>query len=215
MNVSFVNKYTVTREGYVKYHHLKPGSMQQAAARQGQPDRSGVRAERAGSLARILGLCLALVIVLIAVMGRMLPFIIVGIILAGIYGLRIMQKRDAKKAEAARLRPQRKMPQTASDNAGDDGGKWTRYVRFGDKIEVEDPGITKEYQYDDIMRISDDAAYLTLWTKDGSQVRVSKTGFTLGTLQGFESFIMGQTNRMIGPGKSDAPADADAKGGTV
>lgn len=192
MNVLFVNKYTVTREGHTTYHYLKPEMRRPAPeeeTKQTMP--MGVKMNNA---ARVIGLCLALCIIGIAVVGKMFPVLIIGIVLAGMYTLRIFQGRKAAASAQPKPPPSLQQPFVPEDT-----GKWVRFVRFGDHIEVEDPSGTEEYQYEQITRISDDPAYLTLWMDNGSQVRVAKRGFTIGTLQGFEQFIMGKTHHLIGP----------------
>lgn len=195
MNVSFVNKYTVTREGHQSYHHLRPEMARKVVEASAAVSEGTNRSAKVNGVVRIMGMCMALGIVLLAVLGRMWPLAIIGGVLAGVYALRIYHSRQEMK------KPQRTAPVLPSVPAQeeDTNGRWVRFVRFGDYIEVEDPGSTEDYQYSQITRISDDPAYLTLWMDNGTQVRVAKRGFTIGTLQGFEQFIMDKTNRMIGP----------------
>lgn len=197
MNVAFVNKYTVSREGHKTYHHLTPEMLRPALEQaEGQKVPMGMKMN---SAARVVGLCLALCIIGIAVLGKMYPILIIGIVLAGMYTVRIVRGRSEVHQERTKPPPALQSPFMPEDT-----GKWVRFVRFGDHIEVEDPGGTDEYQYNQITRISDDPAYLTLWIDNGSQVRVAKRGFTIGTLQGFEQFIMGKTNHLIGPATTES-----------
>lgn len=196
MNVAFVNKYTVGQEGHSTYHHLKPEMLRPPAQDVEENRRVLVTAGRANSMVQIMGLVLALVIIFIAVVGHMIPILIIGIVLACMYALRIFQRRKSMKEKPTRVPPPDPMLLTPKDPAL--AGKWVRFVRFGDHIEVEDPGHAEEFEYDQITRISDDPAYLTLWMDNGSQVRVAKKGFTIGTLHGFEQFIEEKTNQSIG-----------------
>lgn len=209
MKVSFVNKYTVTREAYKRFHHLDPGAILQPQVQNAEravPD----RARTAGSIVRIAGLCIAIGIIFVAVMARMTVFILVGIVLAGMYAMRIIQARNRREQKENRPRP----PQSLQPPFGqqpqmiDERAKWTRYIRFGDsEIEVVDPDEMQDYTYSQITKITDDPAYMTLWMNNDKQVRVSKRGFTVGTLQGFEQFIMSKTHRMIGSGAKDEKGD--------
>lgn len=202
MNVAFVNRYTVTREDYKPYHHLDPVAAS-APYLQSEGPAEPQRGRLAGNIVRIAGLCIAVAIIFVAVVGKMTVFIIVGLVLAGMYGMRIIQARNREEQRRQKPRPPKTFlpPVGAPGNDMESRGKWIRYIRFGqDSIEVMDPDEVRDYNYGQIERITDDPAYLTLWMNDHTQVRVSKKGFTVGTLQGFEQFIMARTNRMIGPG---------------
>lgn len=200
MDVAFVNKYTVSKEGHsVFFVQPQRRPTRPSASKSASP--VGAKIQKWNVWIRALGLALALIIIFMAIMQRTWILAVVGAILVAIYVIRIYQARDAEKEAKARAVP----PPSPQFDAS---GKWTRYVRFGDHIEKEDPSQTKEYQYSQITRISDDPAYLTLWMDDNTQVRVLKTGFIIGTLDGFKQFIMARAGRLIGPGKPGQPAEA-------
>lgn len=204
MDVAFVNKYTVSKEGHSAFFvEPKRKSPHPSAPAKASP--VGGKVRQWNVWIRALGLGLAIVIVFMAVMARTWALAIVGGILVAIYVLRMYQAREMEKEAEAKAVP----PPSPEFDAS---GKWTRYVRFGDHIEKEDPDIKKDYNYGQIIRISDDPAYITLWMDDHTQVRVLKRGFIVGTLDGFKQFIMARTGRLIGPGQGDAEdgaADAD------
>lgn len=179
MDVEFVNRYTVSREGQSPFF-IDP--VRRRAERNVMPASNG--GGRTGTVVRWLGLGLALAIMAIALIGGMWIFFIMGLVLAMVYGLRILQLRDRQQnmddRQAQRLENIIALQQAP---------KWVRFIRFGNFIEKEDPESWKQYKYEQITRITQDRAYITLWMDDDTQVRVYKDGFIIGTLEGFEPFI--------------------------
>ena len=210
MNVEFVNRYTVTREGHVHYHYLEPGMVPSHAVDAAGNEGPAASRFTAGGVARIAGLILAIGIIVVALMGGMTLFLVVGIVLAAMYAVRILQARSRREQAAFRPKPPLSLQPSIGQGPSDfdERARWTRYVRFGgEDIEVVDPHVMKDYTYRQILRITEDSAYITLWMDDHTQVRVKKNGFTLGTLDAFEQFIMSKTHRMIGPGAGEETGD--------
>ena len=139
---------------------------------------------RRGNVIRMSGLALAVGILMIGLISGMWIFFILGVILAMIYTMRIVQTRN--EADVTDSQQARRMEELI---AIQQAPKWIRFIRFGDFVEVEDPSVWKQYKYGQIIRITQDSAYITLWMDDETQVRVYKKGFIIGTLEGFEPFI--------------------------
>lgn len=184
MDVEFVNRYTVSREGQ-KAYFIDP--TRRRAERYSTPPSTG--GGKRGTVVRWAGLAMAIGIMVISIAGKMWIFFFMGLVLAMIYGLRISQLRSQQQTVDER-QAQRLEELIALQQAP----KWTRFVRFGNFIETEDPGSWKQYKYDQVTRISQDRAYITLWMDDDTQVRVYKDGFIIGTLEGFEPFIEQMTH---------------------
>lgn len=184
MDVEFVNRYTVSKEGQTSFF-IDP--TRRRAERNVMPGSTG--GGKRGNIIRWGGLALAVAIMVISVAGQLWIFFFMGLVLAMIYGLRISQFRDRQQSveqrQADRLQEMIALQQPP---------KWIRFIRFGDFIEKEDPDSWKQYRYDQVKRITQDRAYITLWMDDDSQVRVYKEGFIIGTLEGFEPFIEKRTN---------------------
>lgn len=179
MDVEFVNRYTVSREGQ-KAFHIDPTRRRAERSPMPRPTGGG----RRGSVIRMSGLVLAVGILIIALVSQMWVFFILGLILALIYTMRIVQTRN--ETDTADQRQARRMEELI---AIQQAPKWIRFIRFGDFVESEDPSSWKQYKYSQITRITQDSAYITLWMDDETQVRVYKKGFIIGTLEGFEPFI--------------------------
>lgn len=179
MDVEFVNRYTVSKEGQSGFF-IDP--TRRRAERNVMPRSTG--GGRRGEIIRWGGLALAVGIMVVSLAGQMWMFFFMGLVLAMIYGLRIAQFRDRhenlEQQQADRLREMIALQEPP---------KWTRFIRFGDFIEREDPDSWKQYEYGQIRRITQDRAYITLWMDDDTQVRVYKEGFIIGTLEAFEPFI--------------------------
>lgn len=184
MDVEFVNRYTVSKEGKSGFF-IDP--TRRRAELSAAPAYTG--GGKGGSVVRWAGLALAIAIMVIAAAGEMWIFFILGLVLAIVYGLRISQVRTAKEnmeqKQADRLQEMIALQQAP---------KWTRFIRFGNFIEKEDPDQWTQYRYEQITRITQDPAYITLWMDDDTQVRVLKDGFIIGTLEGFEPFIEKKAN---------------------
>lgn len=178
MDVEFVNRYTVSREGQ-KTFHIDPA--RRHAERNVMPRPTG--GGRRGNAVRLSGLVLALAILIIGFISGMWIFALLGLILALIYVMRIIQTRSGPDI------PDQQAKRMEEMIAAQQAPKWIRFIRFGDFVEVEDPSFWKQYRYRQIQRITQDSAYITLWMDDETQVRVYKKGFIIGTLEGFEPFI--------------------------
>ncbi|MBD5559200.1 MAG: hypothetical protein HDQ87_02410 [Clostridia bacterium] len=191
-----MNRYTVSREGQ-KSFFIDP--TRRRAERNVMPpsDGGGLR----GSVIRWIGLALALGIMAVALVEQLWIFVLMGLVLAMVYGLRINQAR-AQKESLEQRQADRLQQMIALQQAP----KWIRFIRFGSEfIEVEDPERFRQYKYGQIERATQDRAYITLWMDDDTQVRVYKDGFIIGTLEGFEPFIEKKINIMTIPEQA-APA---------
>lgn len=166
MDVKFENKYIVSEESGSKYHSSA-----------GETAKLAPKANRRGTIIRVVGLAVSVFIIVIAILLQENLFLLIGLALAGIYIYRIFY--FFRKSPAPQVEVEMKPIEL----------KWQRVIRFGDCIVVEDPRYGTSHDYEQLIRMTEDPAYCTLWFSDSSTLRVSKNGFTVGTLDEFHIFI--------------------------
>lgn len=180
MELFFENKYLVSEEGGGSYHtSMREGTLC-------SPDRQPIKGS---GVMRIAGLAAAILIIVISVSLRENIILFIGLALAAVYIYRMIyfMRKNRRVSNIS----------DASYQAGRMNLKWERVIRFGEEIIVDDPRYPSVHFYKNLVRISEDPIYYTLWFSDHFTLRIFKNGFTIGTCDAFEAYIEQIINRNL------------------
>jgi hypothetical protein len=172
MEPIFINQYIVSENTTPNYHHA-------VAQGQGEPASPHDR-DRPGKIVRGIGLAAAGILSVFCFLIEAYGLMAIGLLLTAVYIFRIF---------FAKRRPESNLNKLTSVNPLNEL-KWIRIVKFYEtQIEVEDPRYGGKYQYDTIIRRSEDPLYCTVWFADRTSIRILKNGFISGNYTDFETFI--------------------------
>ncbi len=167
MEINFENNYEIT---FLRYYDWIKNPITERSK----------RIIKTNQIARIAGLSCGILLIIIAIIARQLPYLAIGLIYSAycVYALIFKTRKMAAAQYGAMLRRNKV-------------SKWIRNIRFfDDSFTIRDNNSTIDYKYSDLCDFTENDEYYHLWVDDSFVVRVLKDGFVKGDKSAFKSFIL-------------------------
>ena len=165
MEPAFVNQYTITLELLKEWTKLPVG-------------RSAIQGRRKWLILRTFGVAISIVIIAFGAIMQEFYAALLGVAFFVLYFLQlvVVPGRALKKRYDMRIKSLNNQP-------------WVRKTLFSDKIAVEEGSSTTNFEYAEIVKVTEDEQYFNLFLNEDMALRIRRDSFIHGSSEGFRDFI--------------------------
>jgi hypothetical protein len=165
MEQQFINKFTITFEMYKEWANNPVG-------------KTAIENRAKSKRIRFIGIaCAGLLIILGVIMSEYYVLLMgAACLLFYLYRIFFTTNKFILKQYEVVLKTQ-------------NNNQWIRTINFTDKIIAEDGRMTTQFEYPEIIRVSEDNSYFYLYINADMIIRVRKDSFTQGSPDDFRAFI--------------------------